>query len=96
MIRNPEVLAAIRGHHERIDGRGYPDGLTRDAIPPAARLLSVADCFDALTSERPYRPALPVAEAVPVLRDAAGSQLDSHMVRTFLDLLANHPNFLLN
>jgi putative two-component system response regulator len=61
------VLPIIRSHHERWDGSGYPDGLCGEAIPLLARLLQVADVFDALTSVRPYKPALPCAEALAVL-----------------------------
>jgi response regulator RpfG family c-di-GMP phosphodiesterase len=88
VIRSSAVLAAIRGHHERIDGRGYPDGLAGDAIPKLARMVSVADCFDALTSGRPYRAPLTVAEASDVLRRAAGTQLDAEYVHVFLRLLS--------
>src|SRR5262245_45631915 len=58
IIRNPQILAAIRGHHERIDGRGYPDGLRGAQIPLFARMIAIADCYDALTSNRAYRDAL--------------------------------------
>jgi putative nucleotidyltransferase with HDIG domain len=83
VVRNREVLAAVRGHHEHLDGSGYPDGLRGDLIPPAARLLAVADCFDALTSARAYRAALPAAEALEVLRSAAGRHLDPDFVAAF-------------
>ena len=65
----PLVIAIVRSHHERIDGKGLPDGLKGDAIPLVVRIVSVADAFDAMTSERPYRPSLPVERA---LRRAAG------------------------
>jgi response regulator RpfG family c-di-GMP phosphodiesterase len=87
IIRDRGVLAGIRLHHERIDGRGYPDGLRGEAIPLVARLISVADCFDALTSARPYRNALSLPEAVAVLRDAAGTQLDAAFVGAFLQIV---------
>src|SRR4029077_19378264 len=61
IIRNKTVLAVIRGHHERMDGRGYPDGLAGTEIHLLARVLTVADCFDAMTTSRAYRGALPVA-----------------------------------
>jgi putative two-component system response regulator len=63
------VLDIIRSHHERFDGSGYPDGLAGEAIPWSARILSVADALDALTSERPYRASLSVAEGIALLRD---------------------------
>jgi putative two-component system response regulator len=65
------VLPIIRHHHERWDGAGYPDGLAEEAIPLAARILQVVDIFDALTTARPYRPALPPGEALWILRKQA-------------------------
>jgi putative two-component system response regulator len=63
------VLPIIRHHHEKFDGSGYPDGLRGEAIPAGARILQVVDVFDALTTERPYKKALPVAEALEVMRE---------------------------
>jgi putative two-component system response regulator len=85
IIRSQYILATIRSHHERIDGRGYPDGLSGDDIPMLARILSVADCFDALTSARAYRPALAVDHAVRLLEDGAGKQFQAEFVRAFLN-----------
>ena len=78
-----DALPAIRGHHERWDGRGYPDGFARDVIHPHARILAVADSFDAMTSARPYRQALPFAEAARRLRADSGSQFDPTVVHAF-------------
>jgi putative nucleotidyltransferase with HDIG domain len=72
----------IRHHHERWDGSGYPDGLARDAIPRGARIVAVADVFDALTSPRPYRAAVPGDAALAQLLDEAGRTLDPDVVRT--------------
>ena len=88
VVRSRAVLAAIRGHHERLDGRGYPDGLQGPHLSPLARVIAVADTFDALTSSRAYRDALPAAEALAVLEDAAGTQLDPAYVRAFVDCVA--------
>lgn len=77
----------IRHHHERFDGSGYPDGLAGEQIPIEARIISVADTFDALTSERPYRPAMSIDEAKAELRNVSGSQLDPNIVETLLSLL---------
>jgi hypothetical protein len=81
------VAQIIRHHHEHYNGNGYPDGLAGDAIPLEARIISVADTFDALTSERPYRPAMSIAEAEAELTRVAGSQLDPNCVATFIKLL---------
>ncbi len=77
----------IRHHHERWDGSGYPDGLAGAAIPLGARIVAVADVFDALTSERPYRPALPRAAALAYLTDEAGRTLDADVVAMLLGLV---------
>jgi len=74
------MLPAIRWHHERLDGSGYPDGLQGEEIPLDARILAVADVFDALTSVRPYRAALSVEEALALLRQEAGTRLDPECV----------------
>ena len=86
VVRDPAVLAAVRGHHERFDGAGYPDALKGSQIPLLARILAVADCFDALTSPRAYRGALPAARALGVLRQGAGTQFDPALVGAFLAL----------
>jgi putative nucleotidyltransferase with HDIG domain len=68
--------AIVRNHHERWDGTGYPDRLGADAIPLESRIILIADTFDAMTSDRPYRAAIPRAEAVAEIERVAGSQLD--------------------
>ena len=75
------------GHHERYDGKGYPKGLAGDAIPLAARIVAVADVFDALTSVRPYKSAWPVDRALNYVRDALGTQLDPECGDSFLKQL---------
>jgi putative two-component system response regulator len=83
-----EVIPLIRWHHERLDGRGYPDGLSGDAIPRLVRILSVADVYDALASERPYRPGLPHTECVAQLKkDVAGGALDGALVDAFCAMM---------
>ena len=77
------VVPIVRHHHENWDGSGYPDGLSGEEIPQGARVLSVVDCFDALTSDRPYRPCLPDTEALAILRDRSGSMYDPRVVETF-------------
>ena len=78
------VRAGIRHHHERVDGRGYLHGLAGDDIPLVGRILAVGDAFSAMTTSRPYRKALDVAEALRRLEDAAGTQLDERLVISFV------------
>jgi putative nucleotidyltransferase with HDIG domain len=77
----------IRHHHERWDGSGYPDGLAGEAILRGARIVAVADVWDALTSARPYRPALSRASALAILRDEAGRTLEPEAVAAFMALV---------
>jgi HD-GYP domain-containing protein (c-di-GMP phosphodiesterase class II) len=74
----------VLAHHERPDGRGYPAGLSGDEIPVEARILSVADSFEAMTSDRVYRRALPREVALEELRRHAGTQFDAAVVAAFL------------
>jgi HD-GYP domain-containing protein (c-di-GMP phosphodiesterase class II) len=74
------VISLVEGHHERYDGRGYPNGLSGEDIPLGARLLAVADAYDALTSERPYRRKLTDERAMEVLARGAGAQWDRKIV----------------
>jgi response regulator RpfG family c-di-GMP phosphodiesterase len=76
----------ILGHHERSDGGGYPRGLKGDEIPVGARIFAVADTFDAMTSDRPYRRALPFAVSREVIEREAGKQFDAHVARVFLSI----------
>ena len=82
-----EVRPIVRHCHERWDGAGYPDALAGDAIPLESRIIFVCDAFHAMTTERPYRKALPVDEAVRRLREGAGSQFDPAVVEIFLGLI---------
>ena len=84
IVRSRAVLAAIRGHHERLDGTGYPDRLRGEHIPLLARVMAIPDCFDALTSQRAYRAALPPAQALGILQAGAGTHFDPELVRAFL------------
>ena len=77
----------VRWHHERLDGSGYPDGLKGDEIPLAAKITFVADAYDAMTSERPYRTGMPVETAFKELRKHAGKQFEPEIVEVLCDLL---------
>ncbi len=87
ILRNPDVLAAIRGHHERLDGAGYPDGLSGARVPLLARLIAIPDCFDALTTSRAYRAAMPLAKAVELIQAGAGVHFDAEFVEAFLSVV---------
>jgi len=91
MVEHIEFLdtarPVIRHHHERFDGKGYPDGVGEEDIELGARIMAVADAFDAMTSSRPYRGALSREEAIAELIRASGTQLDPHCVGAFLEVL---------
>ena len=90
IISRIEYLApigkVIRAAHERWDGRGYPDGLSGEAIPSPARILFVCDAFHAMTSDRPYRKAMPQEDAIEELRRHSGAQFDPKVVDAFVDV----------
>ena len=83
-ITDPRIVAMVRHHHERMDGSGYPDGRAGDDIPLGARIIAVADTYDAITSVRPYRRAAPHKRAIDVLGTESGKQLDAAVVTAFL------------
>src|SRR5436305_2924252 len=76
-----DVGLIVRGHHERWDGGGYPDGLVAEAIPLAARIICACDAYSAMTTNRPYRAAMPVEEAVAELRNCSGTQFDPQVIK---------------
>jgi putative nucleotidyltransferase with HDIG domain len=82
-LGNPELTAIVRHHHERLDGSGYPDRLRGNEIPLGARIVAVADTFDAITSTRPYRPARTHDRALQILEEEAGTRLDPVGVSAF-------------
>lgn len=81
------IISLIFYHHERWDGKGYPSGLRGEDIPIGARIIAIADVYQALISDRPYRKALSKAEAVKTIKNGAGTQFDPHIVRVFLKIL---------
>jgi hypothetical protein len=83
VLHDAELTSMVRHHHERLDGTGYPDGLSGEKIPLGARIIAVADTFDAITSARPYRPASPHKRAIDILKADAGTRLDPTVVRAF-------------
>ena len=85
------VARAIQGHHEHWDGSGYPDGLAGDAIPPASRLVAVAEAYDAMISQRPYRDPMDVSAALAELRAGAGTDFDPAAVDALGRVIHEHP-----
>ena len=82
-----DIIPGILHHHEHYDGSGYPDGLKGSRIPLLARMIAVADTFDAMTSDRPYRKALSVDEAVDELQRCSGTQFDPDISEAFIRVL---------
>ncbi|MBC7337963.1 MAG: HD-GYP domain-containing protein, partial [Clostridia bacterium] len=82
-----EISLLVRWHHERWDGRGYPDGLKGYEIPLESRIMAIADAFDAMTSDRPYRRALSKEEAIAQIRGGMGTQFDPVLASEFLSLI---------
>ena len=82
-----ELVEGVRHHHERFDGKGYPDGLAGTEIPLIARAMCVVDCYDAMSCQRPYRPALSFRQCLAELKRCAGTQFDPEMVDAFLEAL---------
>jgi HD-GYP domain-containing protein (c-di-GMP phosphodiesterase class II) len=83
-----EIADVVRSHHERVDGLGYPDGLSAEEIPLLSRIIAVADAYNAMTSDRPYRDALPSRVARLRLAQAVESQFDTSVVAAFEAILA--------
>src|ERR1700682_1501763 len=81
------VVPIVRHHHERWDGKGYPDGLQAEEIPITARVLSVIDCFDSVREDRPFRPGMSRQDAIELLREDAGTQFDPKVVALFIEHL---------
>src|SRR4051794_33971895 len=84
VLGDAELARAVRGHHERFDGSGYPDGLAGAEIPVEARVIGVADTFDSIVSARAYRPASPHQKALAIITEEAGAQLDPEAAKAFI------------
>lgn len=91
----PALVEIVMHHHEAYNGCGYPDRLAGDAIPYGARVLTVADVFDALISERPYKSGMDIVQARTILERGIGTHFDPIIARAFLEMLDNDPNFTL-
>ena len=87
-----EIARAVRHHHERFDGSGYPEGLRGDEIPLFSRIILVAETYEAMIHHRPYRRALSSEEATRRLQESAGSQLDPEIVKHFMAILGAEPS----
>ncbi len=85
-------MQAVRTHHERVDGKGYPDGLMGEEIPIGGRILAVADAYDAMTHPRPFRPAMTADKALQVLEEKSRTQFDSRVVNAFKEASNNRQN----
>ena len=81
-----DLIPIVKYHHERIDGKGYPEGLSNGDIPLAAKIVAIADTYHALTSDRPYRKGMNIEKAISILEEGAGSQWDADLVRTFINI----------
>jgi HD-GYP domain-containing protein (c-di-GMP phosphodiesterase class II) len=79
-----EIVPGVKYHHEQIDGKGYPEGLKGEAIPMIAKIVAVADTYDAMTTDRPYRRALSKETAIEELKKCSGTQFDQQVVNAFV------------
>ena len=82
-------MSIVAQHHEWLNGQGYPNGLAGDAISLHARIFAVADCFDALASDRPYRPGMPITRVMTILAEGEGKQFDPQVLKVFRAMLAD-------
>ena len=89
----PSLPVGARGHHERYDGKGYPDGLSGASIPEEARIIAVADAYDAMTSRRSYRDALPQAAVRSEIENGSGTQFDPRFAKIMLEIMDEDPDY---
>jgi len=88
------VAGLVRHHHERFDGKGYPDGKSGEDIELGSRIMAVSDSFDAMTTDRPYRKRLPLNQAIEELISCKGTQFDPKVVDNFIAILKNNPKIV--
>lgn len=81
-----DLIPIVKYHHERIDGKGYPEGLKNNEIPLAAKIVAIADTYHALISDRPYRRGMNIEKAISILKEGAGTQWDKDLIRTFIQI----------
>lgn len=86
-----QARVIVRGHHERLDGSGYPDGLYGDEVPLSVRIVSLADAYDAMTSQRPWRNPLSREEAIAAIEAEKGTKFDPDIADAFIDMLREQP-----
>lgn len=91
----PDLVNGARWHHERVDGHGYPDGLRGEEIPLEARIICVADCYDAMTSNRVYRQHLPQDVVRREIENNAGTQFDKDVAAAMLEIIDEDKEYLL-
>ena len=96
IVDMPELTYGARSHHERYDGKGYPDGLSRDAIPEVARIICVADCYDAMTSTRTYSEPKPQAKVRAEIERCSGAQFDPDVAAVMLAMIDDDKDFIMN
>ena len=94
LLHNKPELRFVRSHHERFDGKGYPDGLQGKQIPLEARIMTVADCFDAMTSDRPYRSAMSKEYALAEIKNNKRTQFFPEIADVFIDSVVAMPDDL--
>lgn len=96
-ISNFEELARVSAaHHERLDGRGYPRGLTAADIVLETRIITTADIFDAITAERPYRGAVPVDKTLSIMQESVGTAIDANCFASLKSIVKNNPELFPN
>jgi len=93
---SPLIMSVIRHHHEWYDGNGYPDGLIGEEIPYCARIVAIADAYDAMSSDRPYRKAMSLKDIKDEFSKNAGVQFDPEMAKIFIEILENKNNIIPN